>query len=162
MRLDASGREQPIELLLPVELMHTDRVLDRIPGTAHARLAVNQDDPADRKIQLRREPTVEAQLLRAIERATLGRAQVNEWVVHRPFDFVGDLPREQDPRNMGLHEFNRLNWMRIGARTQQCGQMSRKSVLRARNRVGGAERCQSKRHVSLAFCDLTRTFPKTE
>src|SRR5215467_5765424 len=113
------------------KLTHADGVLDDGAGPADARFAAPAVDGADTEVQLGSQATVQAHFF-VTQPATLRRlAQIDEGVVHRAFDLVGESARQQYPGNVCLDEIDSPHGVRVGSGVKQSVQVIRKGAHRA-------------------------------
>jgi hypothetical protein len=138
--LDASCREQRIELMRARKLPHADRVLDDAAGPADAWLSPPPPNRAHPEIQLGREAAVEAHLLVTQLPPLRGTAQVDEGVLHRAFDLVGKPPGQQYPGDVRLDEIDCPHRVRVGSRIKEGVQVIRKGAHRAVHVKSAADR----------------------
>ena len=83
---------------------------------------------ADPNVELGRKAAIEANLLVTQEVPLLEGALINEGILHGPLDLVGELTRQQDPRDVGLDELHRVHGVGVGFGRQERLQMTRKDA----------------------------------
>ena len=110
-RIDVSGRE-----LVALErvtgqtvlgkLSHSNGIFDRCAGALENRIGGRATNGDEIEIELRREAPVQAQFVHARLQALAQGGEVDKSVIDRFLDLVGEIPSEEDMRDVRLDCFD--------------------------------------------------------
>jgi hypothetical protein len=115
-----TGSQLCVETQGLVEATHPYGILERLAVAAEMRLAIASGYRHDIEVNFRSPGLVEPDLFVATEFAFLEAAEVQEVQRQRLLDLVGEVSGENDPRYMGLDEFDVVGGMVESRGFQQC------------------------------------------
>ena len=102
------------------KLAHFHRVLDDGATAFDGWIIGAAGDRHHRLVHGGRKPAIQTQLLVAVMVARLQRGEIEKPQVNRLLDFVGMLPGQYHPRDMGFQHVDTLHRMRVARRIAQC------------------------------------------